>query len=80
MSNQKLRKRLNEFEAADFLGISVSWLRQSRTKNPKWAGPVFIKRDGWRVEYCRRDLIAFLNKRTRSTCVVDPAKRLAEVS
>jgi len=80
MSNQKISVRLNEFEAAEFLGISVSWLRQSRTKNPKWAGPVFIKRDGWRIEYRRRDLVAFHDKRTRSTCVIDPAKRLAEVS
>lgn len=76
MSNRKDDERLNEFEAAQFLGISVSWLRQSRTKNPKWAGPTFIKRDGWRVEYRRRDLIACRNNRTRNTCVIHPAKRM----
>lgn len=80
MSNRKSNERLNEFEAAEFLGISVSWLRQSRTKNPKWAGPTYIKRDGWRVEYRRSDLIACLNKRARDTRVINPAKRMAATS
>ena len=34
---------LNEKQAAEFVGLSVSWLRQSRTKNPSWAGPIFVK-------------------------------------
>lgn len=73
MSNRKSDDRLNEFNAAEFLGISVSWLRQSRLKNPKWPGPIFTKRDGWHVEYRRRDLISFRNKRTASTHVIDPS-------
>ncbi len=76
MSNRKNDERLNEFEAAEFLGISVSWLRQSRTKNPKWAGPTFIKRDGWRVEYRQSDLIVCRKNRTSNTCVISPAKRM----
>ena len=77
MTIQKNTETLNEFEAAKLLGISVSWLRQSRLRNPKWAGPSFVKRDGWRVEYRRRDLIAFKNKRKAKTVQVNPADRFA---
>lgn len=66
---------LDERQAAKFLGISMSWLRASRTKYPAWAGPVFTKRDGWRIEYRRSDLIAF--RKARQTRTVDPASRLA---
>ena len=71
---------LNEYEAAEYLEISVHWLRQSRTKNPKWAGPVFVKRDGYHVAYRRKDLDNLLKRRAKSIRVVDPAVRMAAAS
>lgn len=71
---------LNEYEAAEYLEISVHWLRQSRTKNPKWAGPVFVKRDGYHVGYRRNDLDKVLKKRAKCIRVIDPAVRMAAAS
>ena len=68
-------KTINEYEAAEYLGISVHWIRQSRTKNPKWAGPVFVKRDGYHVAYRTSDLDKFLAHKAKSSRVVDPADR-----
>ena len=72
----KTKELLNEAQAAEFLGISMSWLRASRTKNPAWAGPTFIKRDGWKIQYRRSDLVAFRKMRQARTSVVHPAKRI----
>ena len=35
----KKNELLTEAEAAKFLGLSMGWLRASRTKNPQWVGP-----------------------------------------
>ena len=71
---------LNEYEAADYLGLSVHWLRQSRLKIPKWPGPVFVKADGYHVKYSCSDLENFLKARASSAFAVDPADRIAAVS
>ena len=71
----KKSELLNEHEAAEFLGISAGYLRASRTKNPEWAGPKFMKRNGWHVEYLRSDLVAFRNKSQQRTAY-DPADRM----
>lgn len=68
---------LNEFQVADFLGLSVSWLRQSRIKQPKWAGPKYMKLDGYHVHYRQSDLEHFLATRNGGPRIVDPADRLA---
>lgn len=79
----KLAKRLNgsdmlnEKQAAEFVGLSVSWLRQARTKTPSWAGPIFVKVEGYRIRYRRRDLVKFLKTRADATCVINPADRMA---
>ena len=75
MPDNKKSELLDEREAAKFLGLSMSYLRSSRTKYPVWAGPKFTKRDGWRIEYQRSDLVKF--RKARQTRTVDPASRLA---
>ena len=67
---------LTDAQAAKFLNISQTWLRASRSKNPQWAGPKFTKRNGWRIEYLRSDLVAFQKMREARTRVVDPADRM----
>ena len=80
ISSNADKETLNEYDAAEFLGISVHWIRQSRTKNPKWAGPIFVKRDGYHVEYRMSDLDKFKADKTRNARVIDPADRMAAVS
>ena len=75
MSGKKKSELLNEAQAAEFLGISMSWLRASRTKKPQWVGPKFIKRDGWRIEYQRSDLVKLRKMRRARTRLIDPAAR-----
>lgn len=67
---------LDERQAAKYLGISQSWLRASRSKHPAWAGPPFTKKDGWRIHYEMKDLIAFRKLYTRRTKKIDPADRM----
>ena len=77
MSNRKKmdqKETLNEFEAAEFMNISVSHLRASRLKKPTWAGPSFTKKDGWRIHYELKDLIAFRKIYSRETKKIDPAQ------
>ena len=76
MKGKGKNELLNEAQAADFLGISRSWLRASRTKNPQWVGPRYTKRDGWRIEYQRSDLVKFREKRQARTRTFDPASRM----
>ena len=72
----KKNELLNEAEAAEFLGLSMGWLRASRTKNPQWVGPRYTKRDGWKIEYQRSDLVQFRETRQARTRTVDPADRM----
>ena len=79
MTKQKT-KLLNEFQAAEYLGLSLSWLRASRLKKAAWPGPIFIRPDGWHVEYRLTDLIAFKKTRqSRQSGSVDPAARFSPV-
>ena len=73
---QKKSELLNEFEAAEFLQISVSWLRQSRLRKAAWPGPIFVKHDGWHIRYRKTDLIAFRKNRGRPARVVNSADRI----
>ena len=61
------RQALPDPEASTYIGMSQSWLRQSRvTGNPD--APPFIK-IGRAVRYLRKDLDAWLEQRRRSnTC------------
>ncbi len=69
---------MNEFEAAEFLGLSVYWMRNSRNKNSTIIGPAFVKLgNGWTVRYRRNDLKNFVAARNEKIRVVDPAKRMA---
>lgn len=68
---------LNEFEAAEYLGVSVYTVRQMRTKNSKAAGPVFVKPDGYHVAYRQNDLDKFIAKRNKKFVVIDPADWIA---
>lgn len=71
---------LNEYEAADFLGLSVHWLRMSRLAKPKWAGPKYIKLDGYHVRYDPEDLRDFKASRNGGPRIIDPAERMREAS
>lgn len=59
---------LKSQEAADFLGVSVSWLNKSRMRG---AGPVYLKMGG-SVRYALPDLEAWLAAQRR-TAVYDHA-------
>lgn len=61
------RRALTDRETSAYIGMSTSWLRQSRvTGNPD--APPFVK-IGRAVRYLRNDLDAWLEKRRRwNTC------------
>lgn len=76
----KKAELLNEFQAAEFLGLSLSWLRSSRLKKAAWPGPIFVRPDGWHVGYRLTDLIAFKKTRqSRQSGSVDPAAQFSPV-
>lgn len=66
---------LTEFEAAEYLGISVYSVRQLRVKNTKRPGPIFVKFDGWHIGYRKNDLDKFIADKNKRYTVIDPAKR-----
>jgi hypothetical protein len=58
----------NEYEAARYIGMSVSWLRSARMTKPAASGPPFLKYGGARqsrVHYRRADLDAWMQSRLR---------------
>lgn len=59
-NTQTTDKLVNEFVAADMLGLSPSWLRQHRVKG---TGPRFIKL-GRAVRYRIGDLTAYIEARS----------------
>ena len=72
---KKNTELLDEFEAAEFLKMSVHWLRASRLRVPKWPGPMYLKHDGWHIAYRKKDLIKFQEQRRNQGHTVDPAAR-----
>jgi hypothetical protein len=56
-------RRLHRKQAAEFLGVSLSWLDKARIRG---LGPVFITMGG-RVLYDSRDLEAFIDSNRRSS-------------
>lgn len=61
-------QRLNNLEAATYLGMSASWLNKTRLDG---TGPIYLKTGG-RVQYDTRDLDAWLTG-SRRTAVYDHA-------
>ena len=62
------RRLVKEREAAEFLGLSCGFLRASRLRNPRGAGPPYI-RVGRAVRYDLRDLEDWVRER-RLTALV----------
>jgi helix-turn-helix protein len=56
-------RRLHRKQAAEFLGVSLSWLDKARISG---LGPVFVKMGG-RVLYDSRDLEAFIDGNRHSS-------------
>ena len=62
---------LNEEEAAQFLGVSASYLAKHRCFGD---GPPFVKYGGKRVVYLRSDLRAWRDVRRRTSTISTPAR------
>lgn len=70
MSSQISGKTLKELEAARYISMSASWLRQSRmTGNPE--SPPYVK-IGRAVRYLREDLDAWLERSRRCAATISP--------
>ena len=63
---------LDDVQAAKFVGLSVSYLRNARERNTGLVGPKFVKPDGYHIRYFLRDLEAFMRQRYNNAVVVDP--------
>ncbi len=61
---------LNEQDAARFLGYTVRALQNWRVRG---GGPAFIKISSRSIRYCRRDLIAWIEKHRRFNTSQDAA-------
>ena len=72
--HQSRSRALNEKQAAQYCGISISKLRNGRTKPSKPSADVSQHRNiGKRVVYLRDDLDAWLNEHRRTTLKVGAA-------
>lgn len=65
-----LDRLINEHEAARLLGYTVRALQNWRVRG---GGPAFIKVSSRSVRYCRRDLIAWIEKHRRFNTSQDAA-------
>ena len=68
MSLEDVSRVLKEADAARYIGMSISWLRQSRVTGNQDAPP-FVK-IGRSVRYLREDLDAWLEQRRRGSTYV----------
>lgn len=66
----ELDRLINEHEAARLLGYTVRALQNWRVRG---GGPAFIKVSSRSVRYCRRDLIAWIEKHRRFNTSQDAA-------
>jgi len=62
-SPKAVSRRLHRKQAAEFLGVSLSWLDKARITG---MGPVYVKMGG-RVLYDTRDLEAFIDSNRHSS-------------